>query len=100
MKLLYLALAVLLASATDGFAADSVFGTVQTKSEELFRNVKTIVFVVGGFGLVGLAVGAIFGTVKWKWFASLAIGLAILAVAGAIVKYVTNESVSFSDSLT
>ena len=99
MKLLYLALAVLFASATDSFAADTVFATVTTKSKDLFENVKKVVFVVGGFGLVGLAVGAIFGAVKWKWFASLAIGLAILAVAGAIVDYVTGAGPGFSDTL-
>lgn len=106
MKLLYLALAVLFASATDSFAAGAaagdggdVFSTVTTKTKNLFENVKKVVFVVGGFGLVGLAVGAIFGAVKWKWFASLAIGLAILAVAGAIVQYATGSSVGFTDSL-
>ena len=98
MKLLYLALAVLLESSTDSAAA--VFDTVTKKGEDLFKNVKTIVFVVGGFGLVGLACGAIFGTVKWKWFASLAIGLAILAVAGAIVDYVTEAGApGFGDTL-
>ena len=85
-------------STTDSSAA-AVFDTVRTKSKDLFENVKTVVFVVGGFGLVGLACGAIFGAVKWKWFASLAIGLAILAVAGAIVDYVTGAGPGFSDTL-
>ena len=91
MKLLYLALAVLFASTTDSSAA-AVFDTVRNKSKDLFENVKTVVFVVGGFGLVGLAVGAIFGAVKWKWFASLAFGLLILAIAAQIVNYSSADS--------
>ena len=58
--------------------------------------------VLGGFGLVGLAVGAIFGNVKWKWFASLAIGLVILAIASQVVSYFTNDNSatsSFGDTL-
>jgi hypothetical protein len=37
--------------------------------------------------LVGIAFQAIFGKVKWTWFAGLAVGLGILAAAGAIVNY-------------
>lgn len=98
MKLLYLALAVLLATSTEGSA--TVFDTVTSKGSTLFQAVKTVVFVMGGFGLVGLAVGAIFGAVKWKWFASLAFGLAVLAVAGAIVEYFTDAGApAFGDTL-
>ena len=81
------------------------FLTVVKKLVDAFVNTRTVIFVVGGFGLVGLAVGAIFGKVNWKWFASLAIGLVIVAVAGAIITYTTNTNIKtlgtdFSDTLT
>jgi len=102
MKLVYLALAMLLATSTEGFAAGTTaFDIVQKKGIELFKNVKTVIFILGGFGLVGLAVGAIFGSVKWKWFASLAIGLVILAIASSIITYFTdvNTTANFGDTL-
>ena len=74
----------------DAFAGQtSVMDTAKAKAVSVFKAVKTIVFVIGGFGLVALAFQAIFGKVKWPWFAGLAVGLAILAAAGAIVDYAT-----------
>ncbi len=70
----------------------TVMDTATKKALNVFNAVKTIIFVVGGFGLVGLAFQAIFGKVKWAWFAGLAVGLAVLAAAGAIVKYATGQS--------
>lgn len=85
--------------ATDAFAAadhlgsgDDVFKTVLERMVTTFQNVRSVIFVVGGFGLVGLAFAAIFGNVNWKWLAALAAGLAIVAVAGAVVDYVTQAS--------
>lgn len=99
MKLLYLALAVLFATSSEGHA--DAFSAVTTKGTDLFNAVKTVVFVMGGFGLVGLAVGAIFGAVKWKWFASLAFGLLILAIASAIVSYFTDATgPAFNDTIS
>lgn len=66
-----------------------VMETATDKAVQMFNHVKMIIFVVGGFGLVGIAFQAIFGKVKWTWFAGLAVGLAILAAAGAIVNYAT-----------
>ena len=69
--------------------SQSVMETARDKAISVFKAVKVIVFVIGGFGLVALAFQAIFGKVKWPWFAGLAVGLAILAAAGAIVDYAT-----------
>lgn len=73
-------------------SAKTVFGTAAGKLVDLFRNAKMVVFVIGGFGLVALAFQAIFGKIKWAWFAALAFGLAVVAAAGAIVNYAANTT--------
>ena len=70
----------------------SLMGQAQNKTRNVFDSVKTITFILGGFGLVGVAYSAIMGKVKWTWFAGLAVGLAILAAAGSIVEYATGSS--------
>ncbi len=93
------------AAQIQGGANDStVFGTAKTKLRQLFENAKLVVFVIGGFGLVALAFQAIFGKVKWPWFAALAFGLAVVAAAGAVVNYATSTEGTqnysgFNDSL-
>ena len=87
----------------DACAEYSVFGTAKNKLLDLFRNSKMVIFVIGGFGLIALAFQAIFGKVKWAWFAALAFGLAVVAAAGAIVEYASNtsgDSTGFEDSLS
>ena len=95
---------VLTLLAADSFAAgegSSLMTTAQTKATNVFQSVKTITFIVGGFGLIGIAYQAIIGKVKWSWFAGLAVGLALLAAAGAIVEYATGASgYSGNDSKT
>lgn len=81
--------------------SNTVMGTARDKAVEVFKSVRTIVFIVGGFGLIALAFQAIFGKVKWPWFAGLAFGLAVLAAAGAIIDYATGDgghSDTFVDS--
>ncbi len=83
----------------DAFAT-SIMDTAQQKAVSVFGAVKKIIFVVGGFGLVGLAFAAIFGKINFKWFAALAVGLAILAAAGSIVDYATGDTSDLGDTFT
>ena len=79
--------------AVDAFAVDgnSLMGTAAGKVANVFRNVKTITFILGGFGLVAVAYQAAMGKVNWKWFAGLAVGMALLGAAGAIVQYASGD---------
>ena len=80
------------AKGEESATSSTLMEIAQKKAANTFQNVKSIIFIVGGFGLVLLAFGAIFGKIKWSAFASLAVGLAILAAAGAIVEYATGAS--------
>lgn len=80
---------VLMGTTDSALAFDDLMGTAEGKAVAVFQSVKRIIFVVGGFGLVALAFMAIFGKLDWKKFSMLAVGLAILAAAGAIVDYAT-----------
>ena len=79
-------------AAQDATVSGTVFATAMSKGSNLFQNVRSVIFLVGGFGLVALAFFAVFGKIKWTWFASLAVGLAILAAAGSIIDYATTTS--------
>ena len=75
--------------AGDASAGSTIMNTAATKAQNVFKSAKTILFIVGGFGLIGIAWAAIFGKIQWKWFGALAVGLAIVAAAGSIVDYAT-----------
>ena len=85
---------MLLALPADAFAQHTIETIARDKAANTFKAVRSIIFIVGGFGLVGVAFGAIIGKINWKWFAGLAVGLAILGAAGSIVDYATG---SFQD---
>jgi type IV secretory pathway VirB2 component (pilin) len=97
LKYMAFALAIALVfTAGDALATNqsNVFTTVTDRMIRTFQNSRSVIFIVGGFGLIGLGFAAIFGKVNWKWLAALACGLAIVAVAGQVVDYVTRSGVS------
>ena len=97
LKYAMFAMAIALAFVATGASAQgggNVFGTITDRMVTTFQNSRSVIFIVGGFGLIGLGFAAIFGKVQWKWLAALACGLAIVAVAGQVVDYVTRENVS------
>lgn len=91
---LFVTLAAVGDASAQGVTGTSLMSKASTKVSNVFEAVRTIIFILGGFGLVGVAFAAIFGKVNWKWFAALAVGLAILAAANAVVQYAAGSQAS------
>lgn len=91
LTLSMLAFVMVVSLCGDAFAA-TVMELAASKTVNVFTSIKTIIFIVGGFGLIVVAFSAIFGKMKWSWFAGLAVGLGVLAAAGAVVEYATGTT--------
>jgi len=68
-------------------AGSDVFSSVQSKTSDIFTNVRNILMVVGALGVLGLAASAFFGHFKWSWAVSLLGGLALIAFVSQIISY-------------
>ena len=72
----------------DAAAADNPFTKALNVLAVTFVNVRKIVYIIGAFGLIGVAIGGIVGKINFKWLGYLAAGLAIVAVADLFIQYV------------
>ena len=75
----------------DAWSASTVFEKVRQKAASSLKDVKLVVYILGGFGLIGFSFMAIFNKISWKWFANIAIGLFLVAVMGMIISYFTGD---------
>ena len=66
------------------------FTSISAKALNAFIGARQVVFTLGAFTLIAIAVGALFGKINWRWFVSLWVALVILAVAGSIVTHFVN----------
>lgn len=99
LNLCIIALVVGICFWADAAQANDVFGRLSSKASSTFEGTRKVVFVLGAFTLVAIAVGAIFGKINWKWFISLLVALAILAVAGLIINMMVKPTTGISDQL-
>ena len=77
---------------------ENVFQRAATTLLNVFKATRKVVYIIGAFGLIGVAIGGIMGKIIFKWLGYLAAGLAILAAAGWFLDYVTGDAVSGADT--
>lgn len=84
----FCSLCVLVLFLTTGDAyADDVLQAVRAKALSFLKDLRPVIFILAGFGLVGFAWMAIFNKISWKWFANIAMGLFLVANMGLFVDY-------------
>lgn len=76
----------------EAFAAEgNIFSTISSRAAQALRDSSQLVYLLGGFGLIGFAFMAVFNKISWKWFANIAIGLFLVAVMGMLISYFTGD---------
>lgn len=72
-------------------AADSyaVFESLIDTGSEIFVGMRQIIFGAAGFGILAVAVGALFGALNWKWLAAIVIGLVVIGLTAGLLNYLT-----------
>lgn len=75
---------------SDGGAGGNsgLFGDLIAKGAEIFKGIREIIYVVAGFGIIGVSVGGFFGNLNWKWLGAIIIGLMVIGLTGSIIEYV------------
>lgn len=86
-KIMLLVFLVTMFIPTISFAAGDVFDTIQAKMISTVKDVRKIVYIIAGFGLVMFAFLAIFNKISFKHLSYIMISLTILALMMPFIEY-------------
>lgn len=96
LALLALGIVVFLPNAA--FAADGdIFSIISNKMITTIQDVRKIVYVVAGFGLIMFAVLAVFNKISFKHLAYIMIGLSLLSVMMPFINYFSGANLQDSE---
>ena len=66
-------------------SSSSVFENAYNALYGTFRRARAVVYIMGGFGLAGVATATIFGKLNVRWLAMIAVALGVLGLTEKIV---------------
>lgn len=75
-------------TSTGSSGTGTLFGDLTQKGIQIFTGMRDIIYVVSGFGIIGVAIGGFFGNINWKWLGAIVIGLMVIGLTGEILIYV------------
>ena len=78
------------ASAVTGCSSNyGLFSGLIETGRKIFAGLRDLIYVVAGFGIIGVAVGGFFGNLNWKWLGAIVIALVVIATTGEIINMIT-----------
>lgn len=66
-----------------------LFSGLIDAGRKIFNGLRELIYVVAGFGIIGVAVGGFFGNLNYKWLGAIVISLVIIASTGELIYSIT-----------
>lgn len=77
-------------SAVTGCSSNQgIFSGLIDTGRKVFNGLRDLIYVVAGFGIIGVAVGGFFGNLNWKWLGAIVISLVVIATTGELISAIT-----------
>ena len=81
---------------------DGLFSYLACRITVLVADLRVIVYILAGFGMIAFAYGAIIGKINFKQLANIGIGLFILSMTTSVIEYIAfdgRQDLKFRDYL-
>lgn len=72
-----------------GCSSKDPFGLIACRAARTLGDLKVLVYIISGFGLIAFTFGAIFGKISWKHLSQLAFSLFLVAMMSPFIEYFT-----------
>jgi len=96
-NIIFLVFITLLILTNNAFAegycdSGDVFDQLACRAQNVGLGLRDVAYIIAGFGLITVAVMAIFGKMSWKNFSYIAISCFVLSIMAAIINYMGEGS--------
>lgn len=77
----------------------ALFEDLAAHGGKIFMGLREIIYAVSGFGIIAVVIGALFGSINYKWLTAIIIGLFVIATTAAVINYMVDTTVITSDMI-